>query len=99
MLQAKFLTFKNFSVGEISKMNEKTSGIFWNSGKQKETKELEHLKMENENKTLIIKSLLGNLSQFESSFQKNHDQQNDIKFTKTVLPEEPTFIELRKLLK
>ena len=99
MLQAKFLTFKNFFMGEISKMNEKTSGIFWNSGKQKETKKLEHLKMENENKTLVIKSLLGNLSQFESSFQKNHGKQNNIKFSKTVLPEEPTFIELRKLLK
>ena len=63
MLQAEFLTFTNFVMGEISNMNEKISGIFLNTGKQKETKELEHLKTENENKTLIIKSLLENLSQ------------------------------------
>ena len=31
-------------------MNEKISEIFLNPEKQKETKELEHLKMENENK-------------------------------------------------
>ena len=37
-------------------MNEKISGIFSNLGVQKETKELEKLKTENENKTLIIKS-------------------------------------------
>ena len=34
----------------ISGMNEKISGIFLNSEKQKETKELEYLKTENENK-------------------------------------------------
>ena len=34
-------------MGAISNMNEKISGMFSNSGKQKETKELEHLKMEN----------------------------------------------------
>ena len=34
----------------ISDMNEKISGIFLNSEKQKETKELEYLKTENENK-------------------------------------------------
>ena len=42
---------------EISKINEKISGIFLNLKKHRETKELEHLKMENENKTLIIKKL------------------------------------------
>ena len=99
MLQAEFLTFTNFVMGEISNMNEKISGIFLNTGKQKETKELEHLKTENENKTLIIKSLLENLSQLASFLQKNHDKQNDTKVTKTILPEEPTFIEPKKTFK
>ena len=80
-------------------MNEKILGIFLNSGKQKETKELEHLRMENENKTLIIKSLLENLSQLASSFQKNQEKQNDIKVAKTILPEQPTFIEPKKTFK
>ena len=66
MLQAEFLTFKKFFMGEISNMNEKISGIFLNSGKQKESKELEHLETRNENKTLIIKSLLENVSQLAS---------------------------------
>ena len=48
--QAEFLTFKNFAMEGISDMNEKISGIFLNSEKQKETKELEYLKTENENK-------------------------------------------------
>ena len=99
MLQAEFLTFTNFVMGEISNMNEKISGIFLNTGKQKETKELEHLKTENENKTLIIKSLLENLSQLASFLQKNHDKQNDTKVTKTILPEEPIFIEPKKTFK
>ena len=51
-------------------MNEKISGIFSNLGVQKETKELEKLKTENENKTLIIKSFLENLSQITSSLKK-----------------------------
>ena len=80
MLQAEFLAFKHFVMGEISNMNEKISWIFLNSGKQKETKELEHLKMEDD-KTLIIKSLLENLFQLASSFQKNHDKQNNIEVT------------------
>ena len=96
MLQAEFLTFKDFVMGESSNMNTKISGIFLNSGKQKETKELENLKTENENKTLIIKSVLQNLSQLASSFQKNHDNQNDIKVTKTIFPEEPISIEPKK---
>ena len=54
IFQAKFLTSKNFAMGEISNMNAKISGLLLNSGKQKETKKLEHLKTENENKTLII---------------------------------------------
>ena len=66
MLQAEFLTFKKFFMGEISNMHEKISGIFLNSGKQKESKELEHLETRNENKTLIIKSLLENVSQLAS---------------------------------
>ena len=99
MLQAEFLTFKNFVMGEISNMNEKIAGIFLNSGKRKETKELEYLKTENENKTLIIKNLLENLSQLASSLQKNQDKQNDIKVTKTILPEETTFIEPKKTFK
>ena len=99
MLQAELLIFKNFVMGETANMNEKISGIFLNSGKQKETKELEHLRMENENKTLIIKSLLENLSQLASSFQKNQEKQNDIKVAKTILPEEPTFIEPKKTFK
>ena len=74
-------------------MNEKISAIFLNLGKQKETKELKYLNKENENKTLIIKSLLEILSQFASFLQKNQDKQNDIKITKTILPEESTFIE------
>ena len=57
MLQTDFLTFKNFVMEEISSMNEKISWIFLNSGKQKETKELKHLKIENETKTLINKKL------------------------------------------
>ena len=61
--------------------------------------ELEHLKMEHENKTLIIKSLLENLSQVASSLQKNHKKQNDIKVTKTILPEEPSFIEPKETFK
>ena len=84
---------------EISKINEKISGIFLNLGKPRETKELEHLKMENENKTLIIKKLLKNLSQLASSFQKNQNKQNDIKVTKTIPPGEPTFIKPRKTFK
>ena len=99
MLQAEFLTFKDFVKGEISNMNTKISGIFLNSGKQKETKELENLKTENENKTLIIKSVLQNLSQLASSFQKNQDNQNDIKITKTVFPEKPISIEPKKTFK
>ena len=51
-------------------MNEKISGIFSNLGVQKETKELGKLKTENENKTLIIKSFLENLSQITSSLKK-----------------------------
>ena len=47
---------------EISNVNEKISGIFLNSGKQKKTKEFEYLKMENENKTLINRNTLENLS-------------------------------------
>ena len=34
--------------------------------------------MENENKTLITKNLLENLSQLASFFQENHDKQNDM---------------------
>ena len=41
------LHLRIFVTGAISNMNEKISGMFSNSGKQKETKELEHLKMEN----------------------------------------------------
>ena len=67
---------------EISNVNEKISGIFLNLGKQKKTKELEYLKMKNENKTLIIRNTLENLSQPLSPFQKNQDEQNDIKATK-----------------
>ena len=52
-LQADFLTFKNFVMGEISNMNEKTPGIFLNLRKQKETKKLEHLKTQNKIKTLL----------------------------------------------
>ena len=37
MLQAGFLTFKNFVMGESSNMNEKILRIFLKSGKQKET--------------------------------------------------------------
>ena len=99
MLQAEFLTFKNFVMGVISNMNEKISGIFLNSAKQKETKELEHLKMEKENKTLIIKSPLGNLSQLASSFEKNHDKLNDIKVTKKSSQKNLLSSNLRKLLK
>ena len=99
MFQTEFLTFINFVIGEISNMNEEISGIFLNSLKQKEIKELKQLKMKNENKTLIIKSLLENLSQLASSFQKNHDKQNDIKVTKAILTEEPTFIEPKKNFK
>ena len=99
MFQTEFLTFINFVIGEISNMNEEISGIFLNSLKQKEIKELKQLKMKNENKTLIIKSLLENLSQLASSFQKNHDKQNDIKVTKAILTEEPTFIEPKKTFK
>ena len=97
MLQAEFLTFKNFAMGGISNKNEKISRIFLNSGKQKKTKELEHLKAENENK--IIKSLIENLSQLASSLQKNHDKQNDRKVTKTILPQEINFIESKKTFK
>ena len=57
ILQAEILICKNFVMGEISDINGKILGIFLNSGKQKETKELEHLKKENENKTLTMKSL------------------------------------------
>ena len=67
---------------EISNVNEKISEIFLNLGKQKKTKELEYLKMKNENKTLIIRNTLENLSQPLSPFQKNQDEQNDIKATK-----------------
>ena len=67
---------------EISNVNEKISGIFLNLGKQKKTKELEYLKMKNENKTLIIRNTLENLLQPLSPFQKNQDEQNDIKATK-----------------
>ena len=67
---------------EISNVNEKISGKFLNLGKQKKTKELEYLKMKNENKTLIIRNTLENLSQPLSPFQKNQDEQNDIKATK-----------------
>ena len=38
--------------------------------------------MKNENKTLIIRNTLENLSQPLSPFQKNQDEQNDIKATK-----------------
>ena len=99
MLQAEFLTFKKFFMGEISNKNEKISGIFLDSGKQKESKELEYLETENENKTLIMKSLLENVSQLASSFQIYPDKQNDIKVTKTILPEECTFIKPKKTLK
>ena len=71
MLQAEFLSFKNFVMRDISNMNEKISGIFLNTGKQKETKELEYLKTENVNKTLIIKRLLQNLSQLITT---SHDK-------------------------
>ena len=74
MLQAEFLTFKNFAVGEFSNKNEKISEIFLNSGKQKETKELEHLKTENGNKTLIIKSISENLSQLAKSSSEKSQQ-------------------------
>ena len=57
ILQAEILICKNFVMGEISDINGKILGVFLNSGKQKETKELEHLKRENENKTLTMKSL------------------------------------------
>ena len=99
MLQAEFLTFKNFVMGPISNMNEKISGIFLNSAKQKKTKELEHLKMEKENKTLIIKSPLEKLSQLASSFQKNHDKLNDIKVTKKSSQKNLLSSNLKKLLK
>ena len=84
---------------EISNKNEKVSGIFLNSGKQKGTTEPQHIKIENENKTLIIRSLLENLSQFASSFQKNHDKQNDTIVSKTILLEEPAFIGPKKTFK
>ena len=71
MLQAEFLSFKIFVMRDISNMNEKISGIFLNTGKQKETKELEYLKTENVNKTLIIKRLLQNLSQLITT---SHDK-------------------------
>ena len=71
MLQAEFLSFKIFVMRDISNMNEKISGIFLNTGKQKETKELEYLKTENVNKTLIIKRLLPNLSQLITT---SHDK-------------------------
>ena len=74
MLQAEFLTFKNFAVGEFSNKNEKISEIFLNSGKQKETKELEYLKTENGNKTLIIKSISENLSQLAKSSSEKSQQ-------------------------
>lgn len=45
---------------EIFNINKKISEISLNSGKDKELKELENLKTENENKFLIIKSLLQN---------------------------------------
>ena len=45
---------------EIFNINKKISEISLNSGKDKELQELENLKMENENKVLIIKSLLQN---------------------------------------
>ena len=56
---------------EISNKNEKVSGIFLNSGKQKGTTEPQHIKIENENKTLIIRSLVENLSQFASFSEKS----------------------------
>ena len=49
MLQAGFLPTRNFVMGESSAVDEKISGIFQNSGKQEEIKELEHLKIENKN--------------------------------------------------
>ena len=55
---------------EISNKNEKVSGIFLNSGKQKGTTEPQQIKIENENKTLIIRSLVENSSQFASFFRK-----------------------------
>ena len=85
--QAGFLTFKNFGMGESSNMNQKISGIFLNSRKLKETKETGHLKTENVNKTLIIQNDI------------KDKKQNDIKVTKTILPEEPTFIEPKKTFK
>ena len=45
---------------EIFNINKKISEISLNSGKDKELQELEKLKVENENKFLIIKSLLQN---------------------------------------
>lgn len=45
---------------EIFNINKKISEISLNSGKDKALQELENLKMENENKFLIIKSLLQN---------------------------------------
>ena len=66
-------------------MNKKILKIFLNSGKQKEAKELENLKTENNNKTLIVKSLLGNLLQLKNCLHKNQGKE-----------EEPTFIELKK---
>ena len=74
-------------MGQISNINGKILGIRLSTGKQKETKELEHLKMENENKTLIIKSLLENLCPLASSLEKSQDKQNGVKVTKTILPE------------
>ena len=59
---------------------------------------MEHLKTENENKILIIKSLLENLSQLAISLQKNYDKQNGMKDTKTILPEH-TFTEPKKTFK
>ena len=55
-------------MGEISNINGKISGLLFNSGKQKEDKELEHLKRENEKET--FKSLLENLLQLASSLKR-----------------------------
>ena len=55
-------------MGEISNINGKISGLLFNSGKQKEDKELEHLKRENEKET--FESLLENLLQLASSLKR-----------------------------
>ena len=82
---------------EISNVNEKISGIFLNSGKQKKTKEFEYLKMENENKTLITRNTLENLSQLVSPFSEKSRRAKSYKSYKKVLPEKLTFIELKKI--